>query len=695
MKTRLLILLLTASCASYAQDTTKPRRATDTSRFHQDLDTATVSARRIIISNRIDGFSFDARQLRPAAGETATDLLRRLPGVLIDEQGAPVIRGSGQIKLFIDGRPSEAYASTIAEALKLVAADNIAKVEVITHPSARYDAEGVDAVINIFTKKQLADGVAGSLNTQWANRSTQLQADLTWRKHSWVVNTYAGRYGYHYSSRSILDRSTATDYLRQTQDYDEHAHNEWAGATATYILDSLVTMNLHYQFGQAHSKTLIDYDNDFYTKDSFTGGYGTHTDNPAHRRLHTASWGLFGSSRNHKWEYDAMANVFDIRRENNYVQTGDGTTETSHNSLFNREWAFQADATRHLNPKSQLEAGLKTSIRDFANQNLLTPDTARSNEFHFRRTIVAAYVNYNLTLGDWKFRLGARYEQTHWPLHFSDTAFTPADYKNFLPNLVISRSLGQSHTVSIGYSRKLIRPWIDNLNPVVNYTDSLNIQYGNPGLQPAYSNNYELNYNYKKTIWLLTTSLFVRQTLHSIENIRLLQPGGIIASTYGNIAGNYVAGLTANLFFQPRKLTVNWTNTLSHLVFNSPGYPQRRGVEFATGVDWSYKPTATLTLSGTGYYYTGRISLQGSRTGWRNYAVMIAKDIPHTGIGLSLRVESLFAGYQHITEKTADESFTQSVQNRYVSRFVRLGLSWKFGKKDLRTPTSRSISTDN
>ena len=699
----LLVLRVAVLGQSHSDSVRKPPASTrqllhsDTTHIHQNLDTATITARRILVTPRIDGFSFDARQIPQAAGEIAADLLRKLPGVQIDEQGNPVIRGSSQVKLFIDGRPSEAYASTVAEALKLIPADNVARVEVITHPSARYDAEGVDAVINIFTKKRLADGASGSLNGRLDSRSSQFQALGAWRKHRWVMNADASRYQYNYNSLSILDRTdrSSGNHLQQTQEYNDRTHIENAGVIISYISDSLTTMNLRYQFGQGHRRSLIDYDNAFDSKDSFRGGYSLHTDNPAHRHIHTVNWGLFGASRRHTLDYDLMATWFDLHRVSDYVQTGAGAPTTSHNTVDNRELVLQGDLTMKLNPHITLETGAKAAFRSFSNQNLITPDTAHSNQFYFHRAILAAYATYTVSIHDWKLRIGARYEQTHWPLHFADTSLTPPDYKNFLPDATLSYDLSHGQSLSAGYSRKLIRPYIDNLNPVVNYLDSLNIEYGNPSLRPAFSNNYELNYSYRRTAWLATGSLFLRQTLHSIQNLRILQPGGIIASTYANIADNYVSGLTANLFYQPKKLTLNWSNTISYLVFNSVDYPQRRGYEFSTGVDVSCKATPTLSFSGMGYYYTGSISLQGSRTGWRNYAVMVNKDLPNTGLGFSFRIESLFAHYQYITERTMDETFMQSTLNRYINRYFKVGFTWKFGKKDIKTPTSRIITNDN
>lgn len=696
MKKGLIITILSISLCTAA--TSQDSRPADTTRFHQNLDTATITARRPLITPRLDGFSFDARQLHPAGGETATDLLRQLPGVLIDDAGAPIIRGSSQVKLFVDGRPSDVYATTIAEALRLIPAANIARIEVITHPSARYDAEGVDAVINIYTKQRQSDGTSGSFDGHWTSANNQYLAQLVWRKRRWVFDAGNSRYAYDYTSKSTLDRTSPSSHLEQTEDFTDRTHNEYAGAGLSFLADSLTTLSLHYKYSQGHGKTLIDYANNLIQLGSTADkAWLTHTDNPTTRHFQTFNLDWSGASRTRSLEYHFLATTFDQRRENDYEQTRSEPTssQTSHNNIINREFALQADLTKHLNAHITLEAGSKAAFRHFANKNLLTPDAPKSDSFYFHRSILAAYASITIHTGKWTIRLGTRYEQTHWPIHFADTAVTPPDYKNLLPDAALSFEHSKTQSLTAAYSRKLIRPYIDNLNPVVNYTDSLNIAYGNPSLKPAVSNNYELNYSYRKTAWFINTALFLRQTLHSIENLRILRQGGVIASTYANIDNNYTAGLTANLFFQSKNLTFNWTNTLSYIVFNSPSYPKRRGTQLSTGLECSYKPAPTLTFSSGGYFNTAQINLQGTRTGWRNYWLMIAKDIPHTGLSISIKLESLFAHYQYITETSANETFTQSTRNRFLNRFIRLGATWKFGKKEVRTPTSRTINTDN
>jgi hypothetical protein len=156
-----------------------------------------------------------------------------------------------------------------------------------------------------------------------------------------------------------------------------------------------------------------------------------------------------------------------------------------------------------------------------------------------------------------------------------------------------------------------------------------------------------------------------------------------------------MAGLTANLLLQPKNLTVNWSNTISYVVFNAAGSGQRQGTQFETSIDVSVKVTPTLSFSGNGNFNTPGFNWQGSRGGWRSYSFTVNKDISHTGVSISCRVDGLFAGYQKIVEKTATETFTQSTENRFVNRSIRIGTTWKFGKKDLKTPTSKSISVDN
>lgn len=679
------------------------------------LETVTVIAQKPLVTPRIDGFSYDARQDVPIAGENATDLLRKLPGVEVNQEGAPLMRGSSQIRVFIDGKPSTAYAGSVAEALQQIPTENIAKVEIITRPSARYDAEGTDGVIHIITRKPTEDGSSGSLNGFLANRSKQLSGNLTLRKSAWIINTTAG-YGDNSDRQTgILNRirhttSQGTGLLQQR--VTNSATTNWNGRiNANWLIDTLTTFNFSYGYGKRSDESDMELDNSIWANDAVIDRFARYTDNPSGRYLHTFNGGVFRKSRDKSAEYSFMVGGFYQELESSYLlnQAREWQTdysETNRTMTGNRELALQADVTKKIRNTMELEAGVKAEFRRFSNhrvfevfdfrQGSYMPDYVRTDRFYFDRAIIATYISYTVKLKEWQLKAGGRYEHTHWPLHFGATSVTPPDYKNLLPNLMVSRQLSPAHSFSAGYARKLLRPYFVYLNPIPNYIDSLNLEYGNPYLRPTITNQYDITHTYQKSRWLVGTAIFINRTNNSIETVRLLKPGGMMENTYENIGKFYATGVTLTLAFTAKRFTFRANNTLRHLVFDSDSrFPTRKGFAGSHSVNLSYRPTNTFNINAFTSLNTRAVTLQGNRTGWQSYGLTINKDFPGKKLSASLRITNLFTPYQDVREESSATDFYQHMQNRYINRFFRLGLTYKFGKKEIRVPVTNTISSEN
>jgi outer membrane receptor for ferrienterochelin and colicin len=643
------------------------------------LTSVTVVAQRPLVTPRIDGFTYDATQDVPVPGENSSDLLRKLPGVQVDPDGIPSMRGSTRIKVFIDGKPSEAYASSIVEALRQIPADNIAKIEIITQPSARYDAEGVDGVINIFTKRRLSDGSSGAVNGYYQNRVRQLNTNIAWRRKQWILTAEAG---YNYSNNiswTTIDRADiANNRVSQYQVRANQFTNLSGSIGITWLADSLTTISIGYRYGQGkdHITTDIDY---YLANNQFRRSI----DNPYKRWIHPLTWSYIRRSKDKTGEFSLLAYWFDHHIESDYSLRQNSYKENNVNTTWNKELNLEANYV-----KGNFETGIKSSFRRYRSASIFTPDNNRSQDFTFPRDIYAGYANYMFQIKEWKLRLGLRYEHTVLSLDFPDTSIRVPDYKNLLPNLLLSRNFG-AHTFTAGYSRKIFRPYLAYLSPVINYVDSLNISYGNPYLDPAVSNNYDLTYSFIKNKWMISLNSFLYQTLRSIEAIALLKSSGIVERTYLNIARNTISGVAIQLTYRTSKFTFNTNNTLRYI-----DYGQREGWTGNFGGYAIYKLTSTFSVSAFLSYNTTRVDLQGSTTGSRYYNFGASKTFRDGKYGLSIRLDNLFMPFQTITETNETENFITSSANRQIRRFFRLGFSYKFGKKEIRVPATRTASSD-
>lgn len=665
----------------------------------------TVTAQRPLIAAKIDGFVYNAGQDVQNAGESAADLLRKIPEVQIDQNGIPQMRGSSRIKVFIDGRPSITYANSVADALRQISADNIQTVEVITHPSARYDAEGVDGVINLFTKKPLSNGISGTANGILGTRFNELTSSMTWKHQQAMITIDLGHSNSSNIMSSQLDRiehMRGIPKLEQKRVVNSNGKNFFGGAGFIYSPDTLTTLNAGYRYNGDWfgAETILD-------NVSANDIFFRNIDNPSQRFLHGVNGGWLKKSRDKSTEFNLMGYWFYQGQRGHYLlnQFRNGQTdysEKNRNVLDNREFSFQADISKKLNRGNELEIGVKGAFRKFSYHNIFDvfdftravylPDTSRADRFWFNWAIMAAYGSYTLSLGSWKIKAGLRYENTHWPLHFREIVINIPAYQNLLPNIIFNKKISTKHNISLGYSRKLLRPYINYLNPVINYIDSLNLEYGNPNLKPAITNSYDLSYIFQQSSWMLNIALFYNQTGNSIERIRISQDNGIIANTYANIADYDVLGSTINASLRLERFTFSLINTSRYLRFDSKkGFPVRNGFIINQNLDVTFRPNTSWTIRAYVNLNSRNINIQGYTSTVPSYTFSINKEFLGGKLNLSGRCDNPFAPYRYITEVIEGELFDQQIESRYINRLFRVALRWKWGKKEVTRPQVREI----
>ncbi len=188
------------------------------------LETVTIRGQRPLIEQRADGIVFNAGSMASPAGIDAADLLRKVPMLAVDANGSLSLRGRSNIRVFIDGKPSETYASSVADALRSIPAGNIVKVEVITHPSARYDAEGTEGVVHIFTRKKYDNGMSGNVSIVPGNRSQMLMGDMYLKYRKWLVKCDGYVQAYRNRNGSVLERRSE-ELLRSPISLRRHTHD--------------------------------------------------------------------------------------------------------------------------------------------------------------------------------------------------------------------------------------------------------------------------------------------------------------------------------------------------------------------------------------------------------------------------------------------------------------------------------------
>jgi outer membrane receptor protein involved in Fe transport len=680
---------------------------------YHDLGSVTVRLQRPI-RQRIDGYLYNAKEEAQAPGDKAADVLRRLPGVMVSPEGAPSMNGSSRIRVFIDNRPSNLFAASVADALQQVAAENISTIEIITHPGAKYEGEGVEGVILITTKRPVQNLASGTINVMLANRNMDINGNILFRHNKLVIAADFGYYTLDVNTLARLSRQGAGalsgNRLTQQRSTDLLRANENGGMSMTWLEDSLTTYTASYRFTHVHDKTHNNIENLVETG-AITDAFTRVTDNPFTRGGYTWSGGYYKKSRDRKTDFNFLASGFNQPIDNSYYlqQEKNNTVyyrENNNKTSANSQLTTQVDFAKEFKNQSKIETGGRISYGMYQSNNdfeifnftskQFVHDAVRTTDFDYKNTIAAAYLSYGFNLYGLKLRTGIRYEYTRLPMRSKSMTLAAPEYSNLLPNILLNRTFKGGHTVTLGYARRLERPFTVYLNPLVNYIDSLNIEFGNPALKPVLINNYTFNYNYQKNALYLTTALFVNRSVNNIENVRILKAGGVTESTWQNISNNTVYGASFNLSYQGKRFSFNLNNTVRSLFFNTDGtIPSKTGWVFLHGSNFSYKFNHGFTLMSYVTLNSDNISFLGSSTGQRWYNILLIKSFNEGRLNVAARFDNFFTHYQFVTEKLTTQSFTQTTEVRNIYRFFKFSMSWKIGKKEVKLPATTAISSEN
>lgn len=566
-------------------------------------------------------------------GGDAIDVLRKVPAVNVDLDGRIEVRGSGAVRIYVDGKPSLLFANSPGDALRAIPADQIERIELITNPSARYEAEGA-VILNIVLKRNRLEGISISgnagISNQFANGSLTLGAKVGRWSHTLNLG---GRYRYAGTGYTRFYRMQETPQglieLRQEGEFlpRRFATNVFYGGE--FIRNAAHTLSWGANFRDLSFLR---------TNDLLVRWQGGPFDGIAYTR--SARFPLTDRGANANIDYtfrspDRSGEELFLslqggygRREQRYAldQLSQLDTfflrERSRNIGPSWEGQFQGDYARPLGRWWKIEIGGRLNLRGLATgfayerfdraegTYLLLPQ--RQDTLQYVQWVPAAYASLSWGKERWLLKGGLRYEYTlNDALFLRGTLPLRQTYYNFFPNLLVSYSIKGLFPLQLSYSQRIRRPWLQELNPFVDAADPRNIQYGNPNLGPELTHSIELGFFPYITI-------YGRQTRNAVQEYTFVDESGVTHTTFLNAGERQLYG--GNVFFRRSffsdKLTlqgsaeVEWVQisaTIRNSNFRNNGWQYTvRG-----SLQWHPAPTWTAELSGN--YSSPRISLQGLR----------------------------------------------------------------------------------
>jgi outer membrane receptor protein involved in Fe transport len=634
------------------------------------------------------------------------------------------LRGSQNIRVLINNKPSAIAASSIADALRQIPADQIKTVEVITSPSAKYDAEGSGGIINIITKQNTLSGGTLGIDASVGTRSSNLSMNGSYRtgKMGFSLGSF-GRAGYNipgsFTNQQVVKDGLGTVLSTTTQSADTRTN-------------------------QAFGRSVLGWDYDIDKHNALTASlsYGARNSNSYQDRLTTLSnsgqgnsvrdvnildnSGTVDASLNYTHTFEKPQQEFSILtlysrndRTNNFTNNilssdANAASLRNENPSANEEFTIQADYQSPIGKTQVLEFGGKDILRRVSSNfryfeatganGELTPKTGvgLNNDFNYRQNVAAAYAAYTLGLPQgFTLKPGLRYEYTTITADFntSETVSIP-DYDVLVPSVNFSRKLANGNVLKLAYNKRIQRPSLQFLNPNIQQPNPFIRTEGNPRLDPEYTNNYELGYSTLLKKANLNFSVFARNTTGSIQSVRTPIEGGVQQVTYANIGQEDAYGANVFASINSSKINLNGGIDTYYAVLNNnvpdPLYnASNEGFVVSGRVFGSYKITELWALQAFSFYRGRQVQLQGDQSGFGIYSLSVRRDFTNKKGSIGFGAENFFTNSITIRNQVNTPLLDQSSTSVLRNLSLKVNISYRIGKLTAAAPTRRGKSINN
>jgi outer membrane receptor for ferrienterochelin and colicins len=688
------------------------------------LNEVVVRAEKSTVEIKLDKKVYNVGQDMIVKGGTVSDVLDNVPSVSVDTEGNVSLRGSDNIRILIDGRPSNAI--NVAEALRQIPADAIDKVEVITNPSARYDAEGGSGLINIILKKGKNQGFNGTFIASTgipetygvsanANYKTEKLNYFTTAGYNYRTNEGGGLTNSEYfnpdgSTKSFLNEDR--DTKRTRKGFNGRAGVEWAITPTTFWTNAI-----NYQKNSGEDRDLINYNN-------FDNGYNFT------KSTYRLNDGVTGSG-NVEYTSNLIKNFNDkghkltadlsISRntdDGNSLITGSDNFNNTLNDQVQKQVQIQADYVLPIKEGSQFEAGYKGSFGDLNNEYYVLDDQGvkisnLSNTLEYKENINAIYTQYGFKVNKFSYLFGLRWEDTNIQVNLLDTnEYNTKKYNNLFPSAFVSYAISDQSNFTASYSKRLSRPRGRFMNPATNYSSNINIFQGNPDLDPSLTDKYDIGYIMRWDKVTFNTSAYLEDTKDVFSFVR--SPTGEVVNSDGEVViptpGQPVEG-TPIILSKPINLgkeqkfgfefTLNYTpykwwrinsnfNLYNVKTTGSNSYIDATGVEVVQNLDnqansWYARINSKLTLPYkidwqlTGMYNGEQKTAQGKNLGQFGMNTAFSKDILKDKATVAFNISDIFNS-RKMRSYTYLEDQTSYSEMQFRKRQFNLSFTYRFNK---------------
>ncbi|WP_316766102.1 outer membrane beta-barrel protein [Pedobacter frigiditerrae] len=687
------------------------------------LKNVSITADRPLIKQEIDRISYDVKADPESKVNNVLEMMRKVPMLSVDGDDNIQLQGNSNYKILVNGRPSGMMERNPKDILKSMPASSIERIEVITTPPAKYDGEGLVGIINIITFKKADNGTNGTVNLseRFPVGGPTLGGSFTAKLGKFGIATNAGG---SLNSSPLLDNTNSRITLNnptnlwQYGNRDQSGKSGYAGAELSYEIDSLNLISAQINYNANDNESLSNQFSTLnnsqkllhsYQLQNNLDGRGSGIDAAFNyqlgfkkdkNRLLTFSYRYYDFSNSQYNNVDVLNQIIDntnpsLTALKDYQQENTGGSS---------EQTAQIDLVYPLK-KVTIEAGVKAILRDnSSNFEFLSVnpagdfviDATRSNNFDNKQNVYGIYNTYQFNIQKWGVKTGIRVEQTDIKLgnQINNNSI------NFIPSISVNRKFKNNSSINFGFTSRIQRPGINQLNPFVDRSNPNFESSGNPDLKPMIGQSFEATYSrFKKA----TLNIGFRAII--IDNLIMPQVStdfstNITRTSFANTGGAKLLGLNVNVNypFTPKlRLALGAMGNYGMVHGEVNGVEiDKKGLMRKAFTSLTYRASKTLQATGSFNYNGPNLSLQGTSNSFVASSFSVNKDFFNNKLTVSFAANNAFSKYRKAINYTTGPNFTQESYNQNYQRNFTTSINYRFGKlKDAIKKNKKGISNND
>ncbi len=679
----------------------------------QSLSEVVVIAQKSTYINKIDKKVFNVGQDLMSASGSVSDLMQNIPSVQVDIDGNVSLRGSENVQILINGKPSS-MTGTVSRAsvLQQIPANSVESIEVITNPSARFKPDGTSGIINIILKKEKRKGINGTISANVGN-SNRYNSTLSFNYNPGKVNFFAS-YGIRFDDRSrySYDNRTRTDSITEENSYIYQNTNSSASPVSHLVRGGInweinKKSNLEIAAGYTYMSFLRKENTDnLYLNNArdTTNNYNRYRHDDEYQKdvefsaVYDYNWG-----ENHNltidYTYSSSQEQEDNKYTNQYIYPV--KHDTKDNTLIwqnGTENLIRANYSHPFNEDSKIDFGTEIELdkadMNYHAENLINTtwvtDNTKTNHFIFNENIYALYATYETTFGKFGLMGGLRAERAYIKSQLISTdTVIPNNYTNVFPTLHTSYKLNDKNELQLNYSLRINRPEGDDLNPFPEYRDPLNVHSGNPYLKPEKIHSIELGYQLKENSTAFLATLYYRNIFNRMTEVSTFVNDSVMWTTKENMSSSQSSGIEFIINSSIGKFAIfNLNSNIFYNVIDASdlGYSNNKSVvSWYAAFNGNFNIMKNLMAQFNARYTAKLLTPQGYREPSFILNMGAKYDLFNKKASILFTVSDLLNTYKNVT--VIDTShLKERVERKRPSQIFYFGFIYNFGhsakKKD-------------